>query len=363
MRQRGKDSWAITVEMGKDPSTGERRQLFETVKGKRKAQTRLAELIVSARTGYALRPERITLAEYLDSWLAGYATTNTRPRTALGYASKLHLYIIPRMGKVTLRNLEPRQIQGAYKALLDKGLSARSVLHTHRVLREALEHAVMQGYIARNPCQAVTPPRPERKTMRWLNAQELQRVLEGAKGTSYYAVIFTALYTGLRRGELLGLRLRDVDLTMGTLYVSQALSTLPGGMVVFSEPKTQQGRRSVALTPSNAILLRDHIDWVRVNMDMIGLPMADDTLIFGWANGQPMQPNSLSRAWRRIVRSVGLPGVSLHDARHTHASLMLQQNIPSKGGSGEVRPFLNSDHLGHLQPRDAWNTRGSGHAV
>lgn len=339
MRQRGQsDTWELTVDLGRDPATGKKRRIYETVKGKRKAQTRLHELIASAEAGYTLNPERIPVAEHLESWLSSYAANNTRPRTAAGYANKLRLYIIPKLGRVSLRSLEPSAIQATYIELLDSGLSAMSVKHTHRILREALEHAVTQGLIARNPCQAVTPPRPERKTMRWLNASELQRVLDGAKETPYYAVFHTLLFTGLRRGEALGLRVRDVDLTLGTIHVSQSLNSLPGGRVALSEPKSAKGRRTIALTPSNSVVLRDHLDKLSGDMAMLDVPMTDDTLVFSWPDGRPMLPSALTHAWIRIVRSVGLSGVRLHDARHTHASLMLAQN---------VHPKIVQERLGH----------------
>ena len=337
-RSKTKDTWLLTVDLGRDPATGKRRQLFETVQGKLKAQTRLAEMVASAKAGFTLRPERITVAEYLRQWLNTYASTNLRPRTAEGYESKLRKHVIPRIGNVALRNLEPAMISGVYKAALDNGLSPRSVLHAHRVLKEALEHAVTQGYIARNPCQALTPPRPERKEMRWLNLQELQRVLAAAQETPYYAAFYTALFTGLRRSELLGLRVRDIDLTLSTVRVSRALHTLKGGKVVVTEPKTDKGRRSVALTPSNAVVLRDHLDKLRDDMALLGLPMNDDTLLFAWPDGRPLLPSTLTHNWLRLVRRAGLAWVRLHDARHTHASLMLAQN---------VHPKIVQERLGH----------------
>lgn len=338
LRQRGKDTWELTVDLGRDPASGRRRRLFETVKGKRKAQTRLHELISNAQAGYSLRAERITLGEYLDLWLSGYVAQNTRPRTAEGYRSKLRLHIIPSLGKTPLRSLEPLAIQGLYDRLLDKSLSPTSVAQIHRILREAMETAVTQEYIARNPCNAVTPPRPERKTMRWLNAKELQRVLEAAIATPYYAAIYTSLFTGLRRSEVLGLRVRDIDLVLGQVHVVQALQYVTGQGVAFSEPKSDNSRRTVALTPSNAMVLRDHLSKLRADMEMLGNTMTDNTLGFSWADGRPMLPSALTHNWIRIVRKIGLTGVRLHDARHTHATLMLSQN---------VHPKIVQERLGH----------------
>lgn len=239
---------------------------------------------------------------------------------------------------MSLRSLEPRAIQAVYEALQDGGLSPRSILPQPQGTQGGPGARRHPGLIARNPCQAVTPPRPERKQMLWLNASELQRVLDGARSTPYYAAFFTLLYTGLRRGELLGLRIRDVDLTPGTVHVRQTLQTLRVCKVAFSEPKTDRSRRSVALTPSNAVVLRDHLDKLREDMALLGVSMTDDTLVFSWPDGRPMLPSALTHNWLRLVRRVGLLGVRLHDARHTHASLVLTLN---------VHPKIVQERLGH----------------
>ena len=278
------------------------------------------------------------MGEYLDSWLTSYADISTGPRTAEGYASKLRLHIIPHLGKVPMRTLEPSAIQAVYKALMNGHLSARSVLSAHTILKEALEHAVSQGFIARNPCLAVIPPRPARRELHWLNVLELQRVLDEAKSTPYYAAVYTALFTGLRRGELLGLRLRDVDLTLGTVQVSRSLNTLSGRGSVFSDPKSDKGGRLVALAPSNSIVLRSQLEKLKADMNLLGVEMTLDTQLFSRPDGRPLLPSALTHNWIKIVRRADLHGVHLHDARHTHATLMLAQN---------VHPKIVQERLGH----------------
>ena len=163
-------------------------------------------------------------------------------------------------------------------------------------------------------------------------------MLDAAQATPYYAVIYTALFTGLRRSELLGLRVRDVDLILGTVHVSRALQTIKGNVLMFTEPKTARSRRTVALTPSNALVLRDHLNKLSADMAILGLTMNDDTLAFAWPDGRPLLPSTLSHSWVRLMRRVGLSGVRFHDARHSHASLMLAQN---------VHPKIVQERLGH----------------
>lgn len=330
LRQRAKGTWTITIELSRDPTTGKRHQLYETFLGnKRQAQDRLAELIASTKDGYFIRPERITVQEFMALWLKDHAQ-HVRARTLEGYGSKIRCHVIPVLGKLALRDLQPSHIQSFYRDCLAEGLSPRSVLHIHRIFQEALEHAVKLSYIARNPCKAVTAPRPERKEMRAMVPREANATLEAAKATPYYGLFYTALYTGLRRSELLGLRIRDVDLNLGTVHVAQAMHCLSGGQVIFTEPKSAKGRRTVALSPSNAVILREHLAALEVNRSALGIPLTDDTLVFSWPDGRPMLPDSITHAWGRVVAGLGMKGVRLHDARHTHASFMLAQGVHPK---------------------------------
>ncbi|MFH1141149.1 MAG: site-specific integrase [Chloroflexota bacterium] len=336
LRQRARGSWSLKVELPRGPD-GKRRQLFETFAGNKKAaDARLAELIASANDGYVIRPERVTVGELMGLWLQDHAA-QVRASTIEGYSKKVRRHIAPALGNLALRALEPSHVQALYRELLGK-VSARTVLHIHRILQEGLDYAVKLAYISRNPCKAVTPPRPERKEMRAMSPQEANAVLEAARATPYYALFHTALYTGLRRSELLGLQVGNVDLTLGIIHVVRAMHVLKGGKVVYTEPKSAKGRRAVALTPSNAVVLRDHLAKLESNMIDLGVAFTDATPVFSWPDGRPMLPNGVSVAWRRLVRGLGLRGVRLHDARHTHASFMLAQG---------VHPKIVQERLGH----------------
>lgn len=334
--KRARGSWSIVLDLPRE--NGKRKQQWIAVKGNRKqAEAKLTELLGQADSGYTLRPERITVQELVGLWLQDHAA-HVRVRTLQGYESKMRSYVNGPLGMLKLRDLQPSHVQALYRNLLVKGLSAHTVLHVHRILQEALEYGVKLSYIARNPCKAVTPPRPERKEMRAMATWEANKVLDAAKATPYYALFHTALYTGLRRSELLGLRVRDVDLTLGTVHVAQTMHCLKGGKVVFTEPKSAKGRRTVALTPSNAVVLRDHLARLQVGREAIEIPLTDDVLVFSWPDGRPMLPDAVTHAWICLVDRIGLKGVRLHDARHTHASIMLAQG---------VHPKIVQERLGH----------------
>lgn len=218
------------------------------------------------------------------------------------------------------------------------GLSARTVHHHHRVLYEALRHAVKHGIIVQNPAEAVDLPRPRNKETTMIGPVDVWLLLNAAKETPYYGPLFLVVYTGLRRGEVLGLRWCDLDLELAPCSVIQTLQQLHNGQYVFKEPKSRRGRRQIALLPSLAILLREHRAKQENARKLLGKPLAPTDLVFSHPDGTPLRPDSLTRAFHTIARSVGLDGVPLHDLRHAHATLMLQQGM---------HPKIVSERLGH----------------
>lgn len=206
------------------------------------------------------------------------------------------------------------------------------------MLYEALKHATKQQLVARNAADAVTPPRPDHVEMKTLDSEGLARLLQASKETSYYALFYTAAYTGLRRSELLALRWDRIDLDLGVLEVVESLHQLNNGEIVFRPPKSSRGRRRIALSPSLAILLREHRAQQEAIRQQIGMPpMTPSALVFSQPEGSYISPDTVSSTFRRIARKAGFTGI-FHSLHHTHATLMLAQ---------EVHPKIVSERLGH----------------
>jgi integrase len=336
IRQQSKETWQITVDVGVTPD-GKRLRHFETIKGRKAdAQRRLNEILVSVDKGTYAPTGRQTVAELLQLWLDGYVKTNCTLRTMDGYRSIIERHLIPAMGHVPLRQLQPAAIQAYYGDACQR-LSARTVHHHHRVLSQSLKYAVRQGYLGRSPCELVDPPSPRRKTMRTLTPVEVDVLLLSASDSPYYAIIYTALSTGLRQAELLGLRWRDVDLHTASLLVSQVLYKRKG-VCQFKEPKTPHSRRRVAMTPKLADFLTAYkLERQRVCEELEAALCLDD-LVFASASGGPVNPTSVSHAFSKLARSAGLGDVRFHDLRHTFASLMLLRG---------AKPKVISEALGH----------------
>jgi len=344
--KRGKNSYSIVVSMGKDATTGKYKYQWVSVKGtKKEAEKRLSELLHQLDTGTFMKPGKTTLAEYLERWLKDYAWPNLAPRTAEGYESIIHRHLIPSLGSMTLTLLKPEHLQHYYSEKLAGGrcdgkgaLNPTTVSHHHTCLHRALKIALKWGLINRNPADAVTPPRPRRAEIHTMNEDDITRFFEVAKATPYYVLFYEALFTGMRRSELLALRWCDVDLLLCQAYISRSLHHLRTGEIVFRAPKTVKGRRMLSLSPSAALLLQEHRDKQETQRAILGIPLKNDDLIFSDLEGKPLLPDTVSHVWAKLVKRAGLEGIRFHDARHTHASLMLKQG---------AHPKVVQERLGH----------------
>ncbi|MBA7714619.1 putative prophage phiRv2 integrase [subsurface metagenome] len=337
IRQKGNHSWQIQIYTGVSPD-GKPLRHYETVHGRKKgdAEKRLTELLTSLDKGVYTPPGRLTVAEHLHQWLDGYVKTNCSQRTLDGYQSIIEHHLIPALGHVQLKQLQPQAIQNYYGQACEK-LSARTVHHQHRVLSQSLKYAVRQGYLGRNPCELVDPPSPRKKVMRTLTPSEVEVLFDTAADNYYYPVIYTAVSTGLREGELLGLRWRDIDLYMPSISVSQALCKRKGKFE-FIEPKTSHSRRRVEMTPKLALYLREYQAEREALYQQLGKELTLDDLVFASKEGEPIDPSVISHAFGRIVKRAGLEHVRFHDLRHTFASLMLLRG---------AKPKVISEALGH----------------
>jgi integrase len=348
IKQRSKGSWTIWVELERDPVTDKRRRQTLTVRGtKKEAEAKLREVLHQLDTGSFVTPSKLTVADFLHQWLESYASSNCRQSTYDRYKGVIEDHLIPDLGALPLSSLKPAHLQEHYAKALKvgrkrngqtAGLSAWTVRKHHVVIREALSHAVKWGLVGRNVVLAVDPPKPPRPEAKALDSDAAHRVLEVAQGTIWHPIFHLALYTGMRRGEILGLRWKDVDLTLSLLYITQTMQQLDDGRIVFEEPKTAKSRRAVALSPAAAIALRSHREMQEAEFMMVERPFTPDTLVFERADGTTPVPDSVTHAFTKYAKRAGVTGVHLHNLRHTHASLML------KAG---VHPKIVSERLGH----------------
>jgi len=340
IKQRSKGAWSIVIDIGKDPATGKRRQQWYTVKGtKREAESKMRELLDSKEKGTFVKPNKLTLGDWLNSWLQGYVKTNCSLRTYDAYQSIVKKHLAPGLGEIPLTQLRPQKIQDYYAELFKdgKGLSASSVLHVHRILFQALKYGMKQGVLMQNAADLADPPRVRKSVMRTLIPSEVARLFESTKDSPCYPIFFTAVNTGLRQAELLGLRWRDIDLELASLSVNQVLYKRRG-VCIFKEPKSEHSRRRLDLSPSLALYLRKYRAQREAEYILTGAPLSDDDLVFSKTDGTPVDPSTLTHQLGKALKKAGLPHVRFHDLRHSFASLMLL---------GGVHPKIVSEMLGH----------------
>jgi len=353
------DSYRIKVSLGKDSVTGKYLSHYETVRGNKKdAEKRLNELIHQRNNGTFVKPGKATVSEYLRSWLADYCKPNLSPRTNELYSYICENHIIPTLGHIPLVELKPKHIQRLYADKLASGLSNRTVQIIHVTLHKALKNSVKMGMLIRNAAEAVDAPKIQRHEMRVMSETDLHIFLEYAKDTPYYGLFYTSLFTGMRRAELLALRWCDVDLELCQISVTRSMQYIRGvdveKRISFNEPKTAKSRRLIALSPSTAITLREHETKQAELRQSLDYPaLSDQSLVFCHYDGSPLLPNSVTHAWIKLVRRCGLHGIRLHDARHTHASLLLKQGVHPKIvqerlGHGSIQTTL--DTYSHVAP-------------
>ena len=338
IRRRSQNSWELTLDLGRN-AKGRRLRKFVNVKGpKTEAQRRLRELVAAADKGMSTDESKVTLAAHLERWLKDYAETNTTARTVQGYTGVIHRYLTPSLGQVQIARLTPHQIQELYGDLLDRGLSARTVLHCHRILKESLSHAVRWRMLLWNPCDSVTPPRPRQKEMVALDAGQVRSFLSSSAASPCAGVFELALLTGMRRSELLGLRWPEVDLEEQRLSVTNGLQRISGIGLIDTSPKTARSRRLLSLSPRTVGALRRTRALQLEQRMAVGPAWEQTDYVFTGPEGRPIDPDAVSKEFARASRAAGLKGVRLHDLRHTHASLMLKQG---------VHPKVVSERLGH----------------
>jgi integrase len=263
--------------------------------------------------------------------------TPGRPGTWAEYRSKAEHHLIPAIGHVNLQKLTTAMLNALYTDLLERGTGPRTVQYVHATIRKALNDAVRQGLLVRNPALHATPPKVHRRELQTWTAQQLRRFLDTVQAERLHAAWRVAALTGMRRGEVLGLRWADIDLDQGWLSVRQALIVVDRQVQV-SAPKTARGRRLIALDPGTITALRIHHAQQAAERLALGPTWTADDLVFTREDGQPLHPDWFRRRFERRVARAGLPKIRFHDLRHTHATLALQAG---------VHPKVISERLGH----------------
>lgn len=348
VRQAANGTWFFIVDIG---INGERKQTrrrgFPTQKT---AQAELTRVLGSLEQQSYVPPKRQTLGVFLtDIWLPSIEHT-VKPGTFESYRRNVRLHIAGRaIGHRQLQQVEPADLNGLYATLMrgdeeHRRLSARSVAYVATILHRAFRDAVRWQALVRNPADAADPPRPgARPEMQTWTGAQLHTFLNHVATDRLSGAWRLLATTGMRRGEVLGLRWSDVDLDAGSLRITRTLITTdvqrkgsPG--FAWGTPKTKKGRRTVALDPASVTALRQHRTRQLEERMALGANYADEDLLVCKLDGTPLHPKNLSYKFGRAAQAAGLPQIRLHDLRHSHATLALRAGI---------HPRVVQERLGH----------------
>ncbi len=321
------DSWTAIVDLPLDPVTGKRRQKRITARAKRDVESQVAALIQAAQTGFT-DASKLSVRNYLERWLETTAPT-LRAVTERRYRDLVRLHIAGVIGNTPLAKLTAADVQRLYADRL-KVLSPTTVRYIHAVLHHALDDAVKWGLLARNVANAVEPPQKARNEMRVWSAEEVGRILRAAADDPLEAFWRLAIYTGMRRGELLALKWSDLDLDAGALSVQRSLGRGRTSRLEEGEPKSRSGRRRIALSPSVVESLRHHRVRQLEHRLALGDAYEDRGYLFANEIGSHIHPNTLYRRFHDLTKRAGVPSIRFHDLRHTSATLLLAQGVHGK---------------------------------
>lgn len=360
-------TWFFVVDIGSGPDGKRRQVLRRGFPTKKLAQEELDKIRQQGRTNRYIAPTKLTVKEYLDQWIAGLPASGLRLSTIDGYRRNMD-YVIPVLGGRRLESITPLDLDQLYSQLLVSGrkqkrgpLSKRSVFYIHSVLHRALSDAVKKGILPRNVAALATAPSP--KSTRapeasWWTPAELRSFLSATTDEPLGPLFRLAAMTGMRRGEVCGLRWDDVDLKAARIEVRQQLNVvrypgaLDGGLVFSERTKTDHGRRSIDLDPATVAVLRNQLKRQKENRLLVGAGWSNErNLVFTDPAGHPLDPESVAKVFDRRVARIGLRRIRFHDLRHTHvAHLIAAKQLPLKIAKrlGHASAAFTQDRYGHL---------------
>ncbi|RKF45300.1 integrase [Bacillus wiedmannii] len=324
------------VDIGIDPLTGKRKQKKKRgFNSKKEAENALTKLLLEVNTGTYVEPSKLLYGEYLENWF------NTKKhsvgiQTAKVLKGYLNSRIMPSLGNIKLAKLTSLHMQNYVNLLRDEGLKRGTIEKIIKIIRNSLEHAIDLELITKNIAAKTKLPKADKEELTVWNEQEVQLFLKAAQDIRYSIVFHMALVTGMRQGELLGLRWKDVDLEKGHLTISQTLSH--DGKTFLLGGKTKSSLRKILLPASTIAKLKKHRAVILKEKLSQGEEYQDNDLVMCTPFGTPINPANVRRSLNALIQKAAVPKVRFHDLRHTHATLLLAKGVNVK---------VISERLGH----------------
>ncbi len=358
IEKRGENSYRLRVSGG---YTGEGKRITYKkpiqAKSKKEAQKELALFITEIETGQALSAKKMRFRDYADFWINNYAIPNLSPKTYERYKSMLKSRILPYLGNMYLDKIQPMQLMYLYQELSEATyvrknvthkLSSKTVLEHHRLLHSMLQQAVYWQMIPYNPASRVRPPKAKKPNINFYDDAQTIALIKALEGEElkFRVIILLTIFTGLRRGEVLGLEWQDINFKNSSLTVRQASQYVSSIGIYTKDPKTETSNRIISIPESIIKLLKEYKREQLKNRLRLGDKWIETDRLFVQWNGAPMHPDTITRWFRQFLEDKNLPHITFHGLRHTHATLLISQGL-------DVRTVSN--RLGHAQTSTTLN--------
>lgn len=370
------DYWEARVTTGYDPGTGKQIQRSFSGKTQREVREKMQSALVDLNNHEYREPSNMTLGKWLEIWEQEYLN-GVKPFTKLNYSQHIRNHIRPALGNRKLQELSGTDIQRFYNDLMKKGgkkrlhdeegrilkkggqpvyepapLSAKTVKNIHGVLHKALEKAVKLGYIRMNPADSCELSRVEKTEIRPLDSEDIAHLMEAVQNHPFRALFLTTLFTGMRRGEVCGLRWDCVDLDNGLVIINKQLQNIPGHPGAYRLVSTKNGKgRTLKASRFVVDLLRQQKAEQEKMRRMVGALWHEDGYVFCNAMGEHLSPSTVYHTFKRIAAAIGIPDARLHDLRHSYAVASLQAGDDIKtvqNNLGHHTASFTLDVYGHV---------------
>jgi integrase len=322
-------------------------------KTRKEVQEKLRVALNEQKQGILATGPQQTVRQFLEQWLEEVHKQSLRPSTYKAYRMYLDKRIFPILGYLQLQKLTPQHVQSFYNRKLQEGLSAKSIRNTHGLLHRALDKAVQWGLVPRNVCDAVSLPKQTRHEIQPLTEKQARQLLIAARGHSLEGLLIVAVTTGMREGELLALRWRDINFDNRSLHIQRSMGYIPGKGYLEFEPKTPRGRRKIVLSPFVCEALKQHRTRQLEIRLKGGERWQDRDLVFCNIYGGYLDPSHLRQRFDKLLKEAGLPDVRFHDLRHSAATILLSIGVPAKVVQeilGHSQISMTMDTYSHVLP-------------
>ncbi|WP_340004455.1 tyrosine-type recombinase/integrase [Paenibacillus sp. FSL K6-0276] len=357
--KRGK-TWTYVVDLPPDQGSGKRNQKKKGGFGTQKEADRaLVSLLASVDKGDYVAEINLTVADFFDIWLKDYALQKYKSTVYDVEESIIRSRIVPVIGRHKLQQIKPLTINRFYNGLLEK-YSSDYVRHIHAILRKAFGQAVKWEMLVSNPIDKVEAPKLRRKEMKTWTMEQCLHFLDIAKGHVHYIVYSLAIHTGMRKGEVLGLRWSDIDFEAKSLMIQQTVNWTPSKGIIIQDTKTSSSARRIPIGNMLIADLKHRKQIIDADKQTIGTGhYKDHDLVCSYANGEPIKPRRVTETFSFLTGKSELPKIRFHDLRHSHASMLLNNGINAKIGAerlGHSSVQIYLDRYSHLLPdmqRDA----------